>query len=415
MKLLIVTQYYWPEVVFIVINQLSQKLVEDGHSVTVVTGKPNYPEGVIFDGYSSKGIHKEWYGGVEVLRLPLRPRGKSRISLFLNYLSFVLSGIFYLPGLVGKRKFDAVLVYAPSPITSAIPAIFLNFLCKRHLAVWIQDLWPESLSAMGFIKNRVLLKMVGWLVRGIYFFSDTLLIPSRAFQAPVANYAHSDKIIYYPNSYEGGSQIPDRETKIPVKLLEELEQNFCMIYTGNLGIAQSVEIFIEVTKILKHLPDFKLILVGSGSRLKWLEEQKAINRLDNLILAGHFQASEMPQFFSRAAGLLVTLKKDEVFSFTIPGKVQAYLAAGKPVVAALDGEGARIIEEAQAGLVCSAEDAEGFAKCIEKVYNMSKEARGKLGENGRKYYLEHFEVGQQGKRLVEILEQRIRFDEGVKI
>lgn len=407
MKILLVTQYFWPE--SFIINDIVRELVEQGHEVVVTTGKPNYPEGKIYLGYEAGGCVEDLFSSnVPVYRVPLFLRGGGGAkNLLMNYLSFMLSGLLFFLGRVKGRAFDVIFVFAPSPITSVIPAIYLKWRLKVHLAVWVQDLWPESLSATGFIRNRLALRIIGWLVRGIYACADTLLVQSKAFITPVSRYARREKIVYYPNSYQDLSLKPTACSQIPADLLVQLECNFCLVFAGNLGTAQSVETLVQAAENLKHLPDCKLVLVGSGSMLAWLEEQKAQKGLNNLILAGRFPAEEMPQFFSRAAGLLVTLKREEIFAYTIPSKIQAYLAAGRPIIAALDGEGARVVEDAGAGMSCPAEDALGLAHCIEQLYNMPAAEREKLGQVGRAYYLEHFEMNRQCRRLVEILESRI--------
>jgi len=411
MKILVVSQYFWPE--SFIINDLVKNLSVQGHDIKVLTGKPNYPDGAVFDGYSASGCMEEHYESlVRVYRAPLRPRGSSGAkNLILNYLSFVVNGLRFYPGAVKNEGFDAILVFAPSPITSVIPAIYLKWKLKSHLSVWVQDLWPESLSATGFIKNKSVLRIVGWLVKGIYAFVDTLLVQSRAFSEPVARYADPRKVVYYPNSFQ---DVPPNleSTQLPPQLLAELQNNFCLVFAGNLGTAQSVETLVEVASKLRHLSGLRIVLVGSGSMLSWIEGQKQSRQLDNLILAGRFPASEMPQFFSRAAGLLVTLKQDETFSYTIPSKVQAYLAAGRPIIAALDGEGARVIQEANAGLTSPAQDAEGMASNIEQLFRMTSDERESLGSSGRAYYLEHFEMERQSQRLIEILDARINELEG---
>jgi glycosyltransferase involved in cell wall biosynthesis len=406
MRILVVTQYFWPE--SFIINDLVRNLTAQGHVIKVLTGKPNYPDGAVFSGYSASGHQEEKFdSSVSVYRAPLRPRGSSGAkNLALNYLSFILNGLKFYPGAVKAERFDAIFVFAPSPITSVIPAIYLKWKLSSHLAVWVQDLWPESLSATGFIKNKAVLGIVGWLVKGIYTFVDTLLVQSRAFREPVARYANPGKVVYYPNSYK---DVPPsvEQTRLPASLLAELDNHFCLVFAGNLGTAQSVETLVEVADKLRHLSEVRIVLVGSGSMSKWIETQKQTRALDNLVLAGRFDVSEMPHFFSRAAGLLVTLKRDETFSYTIPSKVQAYLAAGRPIIAALDGEGARVIQEAGAGLTTAAQNAEGMAKCIEQLFCMTSDERESLGQAGRAYYLEHFEMERQSQRLVEILSSRI--------
>ncbi|MGH8601218.1 MAG: glycosyltransferase family 4 protein [Gammaproteobacteria bacterium] len=407
MRVLVVTQYFWPE--SFIVNDLVRSLASQGHEVEVLTGKPNYPEGKVFAGYTAVGCMDEYFDGVvPVHRVPLRPRGNGGAkNLFLNYLYFVVNGLLFFHRAVKGRSFDVIFVFAPSPLTSVIPAIYLKWRLKTHLAVWVQDLWPESLSATGFIRNPFLLRAVGLVVRSIYACTDTLLVQSRAFHAPVARYARTEKIVYYPNSSQDSPLQSAADTQVPAEMLAVLERNFCLVFAGNLGTAQAVETLVQAAERLKHLSNCKLVLVGSGSMLGWIEEQKALKGLDNLILAGRFPPFEMPQFFSRAAGLLVTLKREEIFAYTIPSKVQAYLAAGRPIIAALDGEGARVVEEAGAGMSCSAGDAEGLAHCIEQLYCMPPAERDELGQAGRAYYLEHFEMYRQSRRLVEILESRI--------
>ncbi|WP_296126589.1 glycosyltransferase family 4 protein [Pseudomonas sp. Ga0074129] len=413
MRIALVSQYFWPE--SFVINELVKSLVSHGHVVEVFTGKPNYPDGEVYEGYNAEGCMDELFEGeIMVHRAPLRPRGSGGAKkLLLNYFSFVLNGLLFFRRAVKNRSFDVIFVFVPSPITSVIPAIYLKWRLKAHLAVWVQDIWPESLSATGFIRNRFALRIVGWLVRGIYACTDTLLVQSKAFITPVARYARRDKIVYYPNSYQYSPPEPVACTQVPAELLSQLEDNFCLVFAGNLGRAQSVETLIQAAESLKHLSECKLVLVGSGSMLGWVEEQKAQKGLDNLILTGRFPPSEMPQFFSRAAGLIVTLKREEIFAYTIPSKVQAYLAAGRPVIAALDGEGARVIEEAGAGLSCPAEDSAGLARCIEQLFNMPPEAREKLGQSGREFFVANFEMARQSQRLVEILENRISEGRGM--
>ncbi|MFC5695813.1 glycosyltransferase family 4 protein [Pseudomonas sp. GCM10022186] len=411
MKILLVTQYFWPE--SFIINDIVRELSKQGHEVVVATGKPNYPEGKVYSGYRADGCVEELFDStVPVYRVPLRPRGEGGAkNLILNYFSFVLNGLLFFRKSLEGRSFDVVFVFAMSPITAAIPAIYLKWRMKSHLAVWIQDLWPESLSATGFVRNRFLLGVAGWMVRAIYACSDTLLVQSKAFHAPVARYSRSDKIVYYPNSYRN-ELVPETEKTLPAELLSELERNTCIVFAGNLGTAQSVETLVHAAEKLRHKSGLKLVLVGSGSMLSWLEEQKASRGLDNVILAGRYPASTMPQIFNRAAGLLVTLKREEIFAYTIPSKVQAYLASGRPIIAALDGEGARVIQEAGAGFTCAAEDVDGLVSCIEQLLQLSPDEREALGLSGRQFFEEHFEMGRQCQRLVEILENRINVVNG---
>jgi len=407
MKILIVSQYYWPE--SFMINQLSEQLVSLGHHITVLTGKPNYPDGIIYPEYQQKGIQHQDHAGVEVIRVPMRPRKSGGKNLFLNYISFVTSGLLRFPVLVKDRDFDVIFVFSPSPITSVIPAILLKFIKRTHLAVWVQDLWPESLSATGFINNKFVLKMVSYLVKAIYACSDTLLVQSQAFIAPVSALARRDKIQYFPNAIDDmQEQVANDEDKtIPESLKSLLETSFCLVFAGNIGTAQSIETLIKAARSLRDVPEIKIVLVGKGSVLEWAQQEVAYLQLENVVFAGAYPMSVMPLIFSRSKALLVLLKADELFSYTIPSKVQAYMSAGRPIIASINGEAARIINEAGAGLTCPAEDAEGLAERILQLFKMRPTERDVLGQGGRQYFMEHFQMERQCKRLVEILEQRI--------
>lgn len=410
MKILILSQYFWPET--FIINDLVRKLARQGHEVTVATAKPNYPGGEIFDGYKAWRTQCERFDGcADVIRVPLWPRGRGGAkNLVFNYLSFVISGLFLFPWLLRGRKFDSIVVFAMSPITQVIPAIPLKWLKRAHLAAWIQDLWPESLAATGFVRNPRLLRMVGWMVRGIYACCDTLLLQSRAFFDPVACYSKRNKLVYYPNSIAIPSE-KSVDTEIPAQLIEVLRENFCVVFAGNIGIAQSIETVVGAAELLRQHPTLKFILVGSGSRLGWVEERKAALGLDNLILAGRFPMEAMPQIFEDSSALLVSLRDEEIFSYTIPSKVQAYLAAGKPIIASLRGEGARVIEEAGAGKICEPENSRLLADSILELMSHSPAEREKMGRAGLNYFNENFDMDHQVECLVDILASRAEYKE----
>lgn len=404
MRILVLSQYFWPET--FIINDLVRKLTEQGHDVTVATAKPNYPGGKVFNGYKAWGIQRERVGSVDVIRVPLWPRGCGGAkNLTLNYVSFVITGLFLFPWLLRGRQFDSIVVFAMSPITQVIPAIPLKWLKRAHLAVWIQDLWPESLAATGFVRKPWALRLVGWVVRGIYALSDTLLLQSRAFFDPVALYASPNKLVYYPNSIA----LPSGKTvdaEIPTQLIEILRKNFCVVFAGNIGIAQSIETIVEAAELLLPYSTLKFVLVGSGSRLEWVEERKKSLGLDNLILAGRFPMEAMPQIFEYSSALLVSLRDEEIFSYTIPSKVQAYFAAGKPIIASLRGEGARVVEEAGAGIVCEPDNAKSLVEAIRQLMSLSTAERHKMGIAGQSYFNDHFDMDHQAERLVEILAVR---------
>jgi glycosyltransferase involved in cell wall biosynthesis len=389
-RVLIVSQYFWPE--GFRINEVVRSLVEKGVEVDVLTGKPNYPEGDIFNGYRAWGCQVESWAGATVYRVPLFPRGaRSAWRLALNYLSFIVTGLMFGPWLLRKRRYDVVFVYGLSPILLAIPAIFLAWIKRRKLIVWVQDLWPESLSATGYVRNARVLRAVEWVVRWIYRHTDLLLVQSRAFEAPVAALAPGKPIAYYPNSVDATfAEPPSPDVALPD--VPAMDEGFAVVFAGNVGAGQAVEVMVEAAALLKDVPQIRFVVFGQGSRWDWMREQVQSRGLTNLHLPGRFPVNTMPGLMQKAGALLVTLADEPIFAMTVPNKVQAYMAAGLPILACLNGEGARLVaEDAQAGLSVPAQDAKALAAAVLRLYQMPAEDRAKLGANGRRYFKAHFD------------------------
>lgn len=385
MKILIVSQYFWPEE--FTINEVAKTLVEKGNVVDVLTCMPNYPGGKTLSGYPAWKCQQENHQGVGIHRIPFLPRGKSRWSLAINYLSFVISGLMFGPWMLSKKKFDVIFVYAPSPILQAIPAIFLGWLKGCPVVLWVQDLWPESLSATGYVQNRLLLKLVELVVRFIYSHVDLLLVQSRAFEESVCSLASGTPIIYQPNSV---GKIFDELVIDEVPYIDGFDKGFSVMFAGNIGAAQSVSVIVEAASILKQYTDIHFVILGDGSSREWMLKEVQQRELVNLHLPGRFPVETMPAFMQKASVLLVTLTDKSIFALTVPNKVQAYLAIGRPIIACLNGEGARIVVEAGAGLATPAEDAKALAETILNVYKLTPVERKNMGENGRKYFQKHF-------------------------
>lgn len=386
MNLLVLSQYFWPE--GFRINDLVRSCVEKGLQVQVLTGNPNYPDGKVFDGYRAAGCSREDWGGVKVSRVPIVARGKGGgFRLAVNYLSFILSGLVFGPWLMRRQKTDAILVYAPSPLLQAIPALWLGWLKRCPVILWVQDLWPESLAATGHVRNPLVLHLVEGWVRFIYRHTDLILVQSRAFEAPVRSLAPGKKIAYYPNSVEEVFLRPGDGAALD---LPELNSGFTVLFAGNIGTAQAMEVIIGAAALLKDHQDIHFVVVGQGSRWEWMREKAGSLRLANIHLPGRFPVEAMPGMMSKASVLLVTLTDQPIFAMTVPAKIQAYMAVGRPIIACLNGEGARLVEEAEAGIAVAANDVEGLAEAVLRLYAMPQEKRVELGENGRRYYSEHF-------------------------
>lgn len=398
MRVLIVTQYFWPE--SFRLNELVNSLSEKGCEITVLTGQPNYPEGKTYEGYKPFRISRQEHNGYKVVRIPLVPRGKSgAIRLMMNYLSFVLGGLVFSPWLLRRKKFDVIFVYAISPILAAIPAILLKKLKKAALVTWVGDLWPDSLSATGYVKNESILKLVSRLVAWIYGKNDLILGQSRTFVEPIRQLLKKDNVTvdYFPNP---GETIYSSAVKYPPAIV--LKDGFNVVYAGNLGTVQALEIIIDAAELIKSRQDINIYLLGSGSLGEWLNKEIISRSLENVFLPGRFEPECMPAIFEQADALIVSLVKDKTMAMTVPAKIQTYLAVGKPVIAALDGEGARIVIEAGAGVASEAGNAQALADAILKLKNLSPVERKQMGENGQKYFKANFDPSLLTEKLIDI-------------
>ncbi len=396
MNILIVTQYFWPEEFRI--NDVAKSLVEKGVKVDVLTGKPNYPGGQIFQGYQITGLSVEDYFGVNVSRVPLIPRSKnSRICLIFNYLSFIVCGLFFGPWLKRGKKYDVIFVYGLSPLLLALPALFLGWLKKVPVVIWVQDLWPQSLSATGYVRNRFILRFVEVVVRYIYSRADLLLVQSNAFIKPVEALASNTPIKYYPNSVDASFT---KSPRVLAPNVQGLGDGFSVVFAGNIGAAQGVGVIVEAATLLKDCKDINFVVLGDGSSKLCIQKEVIDRGLTNLYLPGRFPVETMPSFMQRASALLVTLADREIFAATVPNKVQAYMAAGRPIIACLPGEGARLVVEAKAGISVRAEDGEALAQAVLTLYRMSESEREQMGRNGRAYFYEHFDHDRLVDQLI---------------
>jgi glycosyltransferase involved in cell wall biosynthesis len=397
-RILIVSQYFWPETFRT--NEVVQSLRELGHIVEVLTGQPNYPDGVIQPGYSAASLFTEVQDGLTIHRVPLFPRGRgSGFRLILNYLSFIVSASVFGPWLLRGRRCDVILVFGLSPILQVIPAIWLARIKGAKLVTWVQDLWPESLSATGFVRSQKLLRAVAAVVRWIYRKNDLLLVQSRAFVVPVLTMAGGTPVVYHPNPGELAFSVPNSGNASPL----QLKPGFNVVFAGNLGTVQALETLLEAAQLLRDEEDICFLLVGSGSRRAWLDREVVRLGLNNVKMPGRFPPEDMPGILAQASAVLVSLINDPIISQTVPSKVQAYLASGKPIIASLDGEGARVVKEAGAGIACPAEDAMALAGAVIRLRDTPPEELEEMSQRGLDYYERNFEPKLLATRLAQIL------------
>lgn len=389
MNILVVSQYFWPE--SFRVNEIVSELTERGHEVTVLTGRPNYPEGVLHPDYVADPARFSRYAGADVLRVPLRPRGRGSLRLVLNYWSFVFWGSLLGPWLLRGRRFDAIFVFETSPITSALPAILLKGIKRAPLSIWVLDLWPDTLQAVGIVKTERQLKAVGLLCRFIYRRCDLILGQSRAFVEPIRRWAGSaERFRYFPQWSEEVFDTPAGQTASAPEIVEQ-GTGFKIVFAGNIGEAQDFPALLQAAALTRDRTDIRWLIVGDGRAAPRVREDIArLGLAETVLMLGRHPVERMPAFFAAADALLVSLKADPIFAMTIPGKVQSYLAAGKPLLGMLDGEGARLIEESGAGLVVPSGDASALAGQARTLADLPAETRTRMGENGRRYGQAHF-------------------------
>lgn len=387
MVVLIITQYFWPE--NFRINSIVQDLQERGYEVIVLTGIPNYPEGEVFASYKASPKDFDNYKGAKIIRVPHILRGKLKLTLVLNYLSFVVMACLIGPiKLIGKRV-DVCFVYEPSPITVGIPAIVVGkYFKKTPIVFWVLDLWPETLHALG-MKNVIVSSLIRRLASWIYQNCNIVLGQSKSFVKNLKrNYPNLKRVEFFPSFSELDMRVSEVNRADEVSYQPNLLN---IVFTGNIGEAQDFDNVIEAAKILKKDP-VRWIIVGDGRDLPRVRKMVSSGNLDDkFVFTGKFPLEKMTSFMAHADCLLVSLKQDPVFSLTIPAKVQAYLTSGVPLIGMLDGEGADVIEKSNSGLVANAGDFRGLANNIRQLIAMSNVERKRLGRNGRSFYMEHFD------------------------
>lgn len=397
-KILLVTQYFYPE--DFKSNDIAFELSKLGCDVTVLTGIPNYPKGKFYDGYGLFKKKKEKIKGVNVVRSWLIPRGKGGgLRLFLNYISWASFASIKILFLSRQKKYNSIIVHEPSPITQAIPAILLKRIQKTPIYLWVLDLWPESLTSASNIKNKFILKSVLRLVQYIYNESDKILISSKGFEKSILEKGnYKDKIVYFPNwAEEVFDKIPLTEQNIPT-----WPKGFTIMFAGNIGEAQDFENILKAILLLDN-EEINFVIVGDGRKKVWVENFVKENKLDRVYLLGRYPLETMPIFFQKADAMLVSLKDEPIFNLTIPAKIQAYMMAGKPIVAMLNGDGADTISEAKCGIVVNAGDYKKLAESIKDLKEMSLSEIEKYGKNSRLYYENNFKKETCIKHLHNII------------
>jgi colanic acid biosynthesis glycosyl transferase WcaI len=400
LRVLVVSQYFWPE--NFRINELVTELVEHGHGVTVLTGKPNYPEGSVFADFRARPREFARYHGAEVVRVPMWPRGRNGVSLMLNYLTFAVSASLVGSWKLRGRKFDVVFVFEPSPVTVGLPAVLLRRLKRAPLLFWVLDQWPETLAAVGALKSARMLKLVGRLVSFIYDRCDVVLAQSQSMVPLIARYTRPvERIVYFPNWSE---PVDENAVVIPAPEVPPKAGHFDVMFAGNIGESQDFGAILDAAEELRGHSHIRWLIVGDGRMASWVRSEAARRGLEgSFVMLGRHPPERMPSFFHHADALLVSLRADPVFELTVPGKLQSYLSAGIPILGMLNGEGRHIIEDSKAGFACKAGDSKALASAVLRIAGSSAHERQTMSENGRAYARREFDRGT----LISNLEDRM--------
>lgn len=383
-KILVICQYYKPEPFRI--SDICEELVCRGHEVHVVTGYPNYPEGVLYEGYGKSKHIDEVINGVKVHRCYTVPRQTGIAKRLLNYYSYAISSTKYVLSkkcvASDGKAFDVVYCNQLSPVMMAHAAIAYKKKYKVPVVMYCLDLWPESLIAGNISRNSVVYKYFDKVSKRIYKNMDKILVTSEMFQEYFES-KFAIKNTYYLPQYAEALFNPEICYKKPNEFID-------LMFAGNIGIAQSVETIIRTAAKCKDMKQVRWHIVGNGSDFDRCQNLAEELKLGNLIFYGRKNIDEMPQYYSMADAMLVTMQKDEVLSLTLPGKVQSYMAAGKSIIGAIDGETRKVVENAKCGFVSNAEDINDLANQVKRFVSLKSEERENLGVNAREYYNKYF-------------------------
>ena len=397
MKILVVSQCFYPETFRI--NELCFNLANEGHEVTVLTGYPNYPEGYIYPEYKDKKIKRETINGVEVIRVNMSERKTGSARLFLNYVTFALSAGFKTFSL--PKDYDVVYVFQTSPVTQILPAWLYKVRCKKPVAVNCQDIWPDVVKVRGLKEGTLIFSLVKAASAWLYKRADKIVNTSPGF----ANYLNTvckvdnNKMMCLPSFAE--------DFYLDFGNRASNDGRVHLLFAGNIGQAQNLDVVVGAVARLTedNRKQLMIDILGDGSyleELKGLVEQNGLT--DCFTFHGRKPATELRDYYELADGYLLTLEGNSPLSLTIPAKLQGYMGAGKPILAAINGGAADVIADSDCGRRVAAGDAEGLAGLMEEML-ASKDHFASLGENGKIYFINNFTLDKYTKDLIKILEE----------
>lgn len=397
-KILFISQYFYPETFRG--NDIAFHLAKEGHDVHVVCGIPNYPKGKYYAGYGLLKRRSEIVNGVRVTRLPVIPRGNNKIMLMLNYFSYFIIAWFWVLLHSITHKYDLVFCQQLSPVMMSIPAVLYKRLRKVPLYTWVLDIWPESLSAAGGINNKHILSFFDWFVKHEYKFSDKILMSSNSFRQSILTYGDYEyKLIYFPQWADADSINLLNNFELP-----NIPEGFVVMFAGAIGESHNMESNLKAALLTKTYKDIHWVYVGDGRKLDWVCNYVREYSLEATVhTLGHFPSDMMPSFFDKADVLLVSLTDSQLFNLYAPAKISSYMASGKPIIAALNGEGADVVRCAGCGWCVDPGDAESLAELVITLSKLEKSDLQKKGLSGITYYKQYFDKDLSLNKLDEII------------
>lgn len=398
MKILIVTQYFYPETFRV--NTLSTELVKRGHDVTVLTGYPQYPQGKIYEGYGFRKPYETTWNGAKIHRIKMRPRGKTPFGLLLNCYSFVAEGKKWVKKC--KEKFDAIYVFEVSPVTVGLPAVAYKKKFGTPIYFNVQDLWPENVQIVLGINFKPVIGAINKIVDKIYGASDKILCSSQSFVENIANRGVArEKLLFWPQFCT--------EPKLEAAAKPDCykEGYFNIVFTGNIGQAQGLDLMVDAAAKLQDAK-VRWFLVGDGRAKEHLEKRVAEEGLQDVItFVGKVSEEEANRYIHYADCAYLSFQKNKLFDMTLPAKLQSYMACGTPILAAAGGESARIVRETGCGIV-TAREPDGLVEGVQSLLSCSKERLMQMGENARTAYNQLFEMNKLISQLEAMMENGIR-------
>ncbi len=396
MNILFFSQYYYPEQ--FLINEIAPALVQRGHGVTVVTGLPNYPSGVIEKEYRKKDKRTETVNGVRIVRCPIIPRGHNKIQLLLNYVSYMLSASGKARGI--KEDFDIVISYQLTPILQVYPAILYARRKKRKLLMYNLDLAP--MSGSGFVGNKkMIFSLYSKLSRRLMNACDCIAVTSRSFieYNSRVNGVPTEKMVYLPQHASDAMMGADMSAE------DNGVTDF--MFAGNIAHGSGLHTLVEAAAKLKAEENFRIHIVGGGSYLETLKAEVRMAALeDRFVFHGRYPQEKMPEIYRMADALLITLREGQI---TVPAKLQNYMTAGKPIFGAMDGSGKELIEEVGCGVCVPAGDADGLCESM-KDYIRNTEKYHRCGEAAQAYFKQNFTLDIYVEKLLQIISDTLGAD-----